>query len=63
MMPVSLPTILPVTFAACLVLSSCSRSENEETGKVKWGRDVDAAITAAGESGKPVFLLFQEVPG
>ena len=34
-----------------------------EAGRVEWGRDVDAALQASEESGKPVFLLFQEVPG
>ena len=28
-----------------------------------WGRDFDAALAASKASGKPVFLLFQEVPG
>jgi hypothetical protein len=35
----------------------------EEVGKVIWGRDYDAALTAAKTTGKPIFLLFQEVPG
>jgi len=35
----------------------------EEVGTVQWGRDLDAALTAARQSGKPVFALFQEVPG
>ncbi len=35
----------------------------EEVGKVKWGSDHDAALAAAKASGKPVFALFQEVPG
>ena len=34
-----------------------------ELGTVKWGRDMDAAIEKSKESGKPVFALFQEVPG
>ncbi|MEM7699423.1 MAG: VPGUxxT family thioredoxin-like (seleno)protein, type 2 [Verrucomicrobiota bacterium] len=34
-----------------------------EIGTVAWGRDLDAALTSSAESGKPVFLLFQEVPG
>ena len=34
-----------------------------ELGTVKWGRDMDAAIEASKDSGKPVFALFQEVPG
>ena len=34
-----------------------------ETGTVAWGRDLEAALAASGKSGKPVFALFQEVPG
>lgn len=34
-----------------------------ELGKVNWGRDYEAALSASGESGKPVLILFQEVPG
>jgi hypothetical protein len=34
-----------------------------EVGKVTWGRDLEAALTASAETGKPVFVLFQEVPG
>jgi hypothetical protein len=32
-------------------------------GKVAWGRDLEQALAASKASGKPVFLLFQEVPG
>ncbi len=35
----------------------------EEVGTVRWERNHDAALTAARKSGKPVFALFQEVPG
>jgi Thioredoxin-like len=35
----------------------------EEVGKVHWERDYDAAVAAAKKSGKPLFALFQEVPG
>lgn len=34
-----------------------------EIGTVEWGRDLEAAFGQAASSGKPVFLLFQEVPG
>ncbi len=34
-----------------------------EVGKVNWGRDYEAALASSKESGKPVLLLFQEVPG
>lgn len=35
----------------------------KELGTVRFERDLDAALAAAKASGKPVFLLFQEVPG
>lgn len=34
-----------------------------EVGAVRWGRDIDAALASSLDTKKPVFLLFQEVPG
>ena len=34
-----------------------------ELGSVSWQRDLSSALNKSSESGKPVFLLFQEVPG
>ena len=34
-----------------------------EVGNVRWGRDFDAALKMSAASGKPVLVLFQEVPG
>ena len=34
-----------------------------EWGRVAWLRDYDEAVDAARKSTKPIFLLFQEVPG
>ena len=34
-----------------------------ETGTVRWGRDLDDALATAATTGRPVFALFQEVPG
>jgi Thioredoxin-like len=34
-----------------------------EVGKVRWERDYESALASAKQSGKPVFMLFQEVPG
>lgn len=34
-----------------------------ELGKVKWGRDLAAAKTTSSRTGKPILVLFQEVPG
>ncbi len=34
-----------------------------EAGKVNWGRDHAAAVALAKSSGKPLLILFQEIPG
>ena len=34
-----------------------------EVGKVEWGRDLEEALAESQKSKKPVFALFQEVPG
>ncbi|MFO1030141.1 MAG: VPGUxxT family thioredoxin-like (seleno)protein, type 2 [Planctomycetota bacterium] len=35
----------------------------QELGKVTFGRDLDAALATSKQTGRPVFLLFQEIPG
>ncbi len=39
------------------------REAPRELGRVDWQRDFGAALAASQASGKPVFALFQEVPG
>jgi hypothetical protein len=39
------------------------RNQAEELGNVAWGRDLDAAKAKSAKTGKPILLLFQEVPG
>ena len=34
-----------------------------ELGQVDWNRDLDEAKKKAAEKKRPIFLLFQEVPG
>ena len=34
-----------------------------EVGTVRWGRDLDLAFERSKETGKPIAVLFQEVPG
>lgn len=34
-----------------------------ELGKVPFGHDLDAALATSKQTGRPVFLLFQEIPG
>ncbi len=60
----------PMPFAVMLCAISTAGCEPqartgnpEAVGTVKWGRDYDAAVAAAKTTGKPVFALFQEVPG
>ena len=46
-------------------LTACSAKDStpQEIGTVEWQTDHDAALAASAKTGKPVFLLFQEVPG
>ena len=48
-----------------ITLLSCSAKEQTpaEIGIVKWQTDHDKALALSAKTGKPVFLLFQEVPG
>lgn len=55
-------------FLAILSFSAChsepsGKSNPIEVGTVIWGRDLPEALAASKKSGKPVFALFQEVPG
>lgn len=61
--------------AACLLATSSQAQDSAslslkgkntrpvEVGTVNWDRDLDAAYTSSRSSGKPVLVLFQEVPG
>ena len=52
------------TGAAAQLSEDQPRAANPvEVGSVAWGRDVDAALERGAATGKPVFVLFQEVPG
>lgn len=55
------PTFLFVCGA--ILFLSIGKSSDIEVGDVDWGRDLEAAFSASSESGKPIFMLFQEVPG
>lgn len=49
---------------AMLPLSCTAMPEQPiEVGTVQWQRDLDLALASSKKSGKPVFALFQEVPG
>lgn len=56
--------LLTLTLAGCAMTASIQSSDAPpEFGRVSWHRDHDAAFELAKEAKKPVFLLFQEVPG
>ena len=50
-------TVLPLLF------NEAASAANIEAGKVNWGRDLNAALSSCQQTGKPVFALFQEIPG
>lgn len=58
------------TLATMIALTICAAAYGGQTaqnpvevGDVHWGRDFAAALAMSAESGKPVLVLFQEVPG
>ena len=55
-----LSTLLAFANVSC---SAKSPTQPEEAGTVAWGRDLNDALTAGRKSGRPVFALFQEIPG
>ena len=60
-------TLLVSVFASLsakeLVSMRADADNPRELGQVAWLRDYDQAISVSRETGKPVFLLFQEIPG
>lgn len=56
---------LTIILAVFLVLAQGVKADENpiEVGSVHWGRDLEKAMKLSGETGKPVFVLFQEVPG
>jgi hypothetical protein len=56
----TLPLLLALT---ALHPTQPLRAQHEEAGPVLWGRDLDQSLIASGKTGKPVFALFQEIPG
>lgn len=57
----------PFLLSLAVLISACSAEPTDkqrvELGTVKWQRDHDSALALSVKTGKPVFLLFQEVPG
>ncbi|MFY9342655.1 MAG: VPGUxxT family thioredoxin-like (seleno)protein, type 2 [Planctomycetota bacterium] len=59
-----LATVLSfATFAVALAAQDPPMKNAPELGTVPWHRDLAAATTAARASARPLFLLFQEIPG
>jgi hypothetical protein len=55
---------LEASLAVLLLLGAGPASAApRELGRVDWGRDLDAAFATSATEGRPVFVLFQEVPG
>lgn len=56
--------LLAGALAVALAGASLAASAPEpELGLVRWGRSPDAALAESKHSGRPVFMLFDEVPG
>ena len=57
------PTII-ISVIFVLAAFGGEAAENPiEVGNVEWGRDFDAALMNSADTGKPVLVLFQEIPG
>ncbi len=61
-------TVKNILLLSALALASCQADDAKhknpiEVGAVSWLRDHPSALAQSKKSGKPIFLLFQEVPG
>jgi len=52
--------MLPILFALAFAVAE---DPPPELGHVAWSRDYAAGLARVRESGRPMLLLFQEVPG
>lgn len=59
----SLAVLATQTNATTPKVAGYAIDEVVEKGKVNWSRDVDAAQKASAANGKPLLVLFQEIPG
>ena len=56
--------VLAVMLSAIIFQSGSLMGQTQvELGQVNWNRDLDAAKKLSSETGKPLFVQFQEVPG
>ena len=56
-------TILTILAIGVTAFSGETIKNPIEVGDVRWGRDLDAALENSAKTGKPVLVLFQEIPG
>jgi len=61
--PFLILTAVALAVIGVVIAKDKERAAEVEIGTVEWGRDLDSALAASKASGKPVFVLFQEVPG
>ena len=65
-MPLPLASLVLALALCCLLVplgAAANEKRPEELGDVSWLRDLDKATAQAKKTGKPILLLFQEVPG
>lgn len=62
-LPITLATSIAAAAAAGAAAWGGADESPVELGRVRWQRDFDAASAASKQSGKPLAVLFQEVPG
>jgi len=60
--------VVPFILAGLILSSSPGKTDLDqanpvEVGEVRWSRDYKGALSRSRQTGKPLFLLFQEVPG
>ena len=66
---ICLPLILIATLAVSVIASTSPSSADEpderrvEMGNVDWKQDFESARQIASQTSKPMFVLFQEIPG
>ena len=53
----------PPLVALAIILTGLALAAPVEVGDVNWGRDLDRAVAQSRQAGKPILILFQEVPG
>ena len=56
-------TIVALLAVGVTAFSSETIKNPIEVGDVRWGRDFDVALENSAKTGKPVLVLFQEIPG